>query len=98
MTYRDMMRECGGNLSWCMPKMSEDGKDWIILNGHIFHAYIDGKEYLEGENMDAATEAMLSEIAEERHFNECWCCECPDFEECECMDDSDKDLEVYEDD
>jgi hypothetical protein len=105
--YRDMVADHGGNLDWCRPYQSEDGKSWLIMTeGLAASIILDGKEIL--TPTDANVKALAQTVNESYAEYSGWedvsiaadamherdCHKCPFFGDCQAMDDGDKEREA----
>ena len=97
--YRKMMIAEGGNLSWCRPFESENGKVWFALNeGSVEGLKIDGEDVdVNAETLHRAAVMANDEYDEYEGYSdteilldspasECDCCDCPWFAMCAAMD------------
>ena len=72
MRYRDYFKTHCGNLVWCKPYITEDGKiAYIMANGYYQDAKINGKTYSADNRDKAAYDAFCERLARALFDNEC---------------------------
>ena len=99
--YRKMMMDNGGNLGWCKPYISEDGKSAIsltdgkisgmMLGGVKMDTDFDFAKFARAVNPDYDDYDGWDDlhIALDGGIREGACCDCPWFGICEAMDNPD---------
>lgn len=98
MTYRDYMKENGGNLSWCKPYRNTKENVYLVLNeSRVISVSVNGKEvstdYIKELAQRLGVYNQYEEwddtyILLEDGWEEMGCSECPWFDRCEAMDDN----------
>lgn len=101
MTCRDIMKRDGGNMDWCKPRTSQDGRITIVQHeGTIAGLVIDGAEVaVNPSTLHSLAQEIFGEdyslfggwtdqelITLHGDFADQPCCECPYFAFCEAMD------------
>ena len=101
--YRKYMIADGGNLGWCKPYVSNDGKTFIINSENNVDMYrVDTDTWVQGGDLDlnAVGRGLNPEWFDEDRgwdalymvleaMEERGCCDCPYFKHCEAMDNPD---------